>query len=132
MILIDSNVPMYLVGAPHPHKIDAQRALERLIAAGSRLVTDAEVLQEILHRYSAIERRDAIQPAFDALLGVVDEVLSIDRPVVDAAKTIVLSRPRLSARDAVHCAVMRVHGVGRILSFDTGFDGLPGIERLYA
>jgi hypothetical protein len=33
-------------------------------------VTDAEVLQEILHRYVAIDRRDAIQPAFDALLGV--------------------------------------------------------------
>jgi len=29
--------------------------LERLIAAGERLVTDAEVLQEILHRYTAIE-----------------------------------------------------------------------------
>jgi len=27
MILIDSNVPMYLVGASHPHKADAQRLL---------------------------------------------------------------------------------------------------------
>jgi hypothetical protein len=42
-------------------------------------VTDAEVLQEIMHRYVAIDRRDAIQPAFDALFGVVDEVLSVDR-----------------------------------------------------
>jgi hypothetical protein len=33
-------------------------------------VTSAEVLQEILHRYVAINRRDAIQPAFDALPGV--------------------------------------------------------------
>ena len=30
MILIDSNIPMYLVGAAHPHKSDAQRLLERL------------------------------------------------------------------------------------------------------
>jgi predicted nucleic acid-binding protein len=50
VILVDSNVPMYLVGAPHPHKTDSQRALERLIAERQRLVTDAEVLQEILHR----------------------------------------------------------------------------------
>ena len=56
MILIDSNVPMYLVGAPHPHKIDAQRLLERLVAERQRLVTDAEVFQEILHRYVAIDR----------------------------------------------------------------------------
>jgi predicted nucleic acid-binding protein len=64
---------MYLVGAPHPHKADAQRLLEKLITDRQRLVTDAEVLQEILHRYVAIDRRDAIQPAFDALLGVVDQ-----------------------------------------------------------
>ena len=70
MILVDSNVPMYLVGAAHPHKVDAQRLLERCIADGERLVTDAEVLQEILHRYVAIDRRDAIQPALDALMGV--------------------------------------------------------------
>ena len=53
MILIDSNIPMYLVGADHPHKIDAQRLLERCIADRVRLVTDVEVLQEILHRYIA-------------------------------------------------------------------------------
>ena len=64
---------MYLVGAPHPHKADAQRLLENLISDRQRLVTDAEVLQEILHRYVAINRRDAIQPAFDALLGIADE-----------------------------------------------------------
>ena len=63
MIFIDSNVPMYLVGAEHPHKIDAQRILERCIADDERLVTDAEVLQEILHRYAAIGRKDAISPA---------------------------------------------------------------------
>ena len=130
MILIDSNVPMYLVGAPHPHKTDSQRILERLISQRERLVTDAEVLQEILHRYVAIERRDAIQPAFDALLGIVDEVLSVDQTVVERAKAVVLARHRLSARDALHLAVMEHHGIGRILSFDTGFDGLPGIERI--
>ena len=70
MILVDSNIPMYLVGASHPHKIAAQRMLEKLIRDRERLTTDAEVLQEILHRYVAIDRRDAIQPAFDALLGV--------------------------------------------------------------
>src|ERR1700752_3647316 len=69
MILVDSNIPMYLVGAPHPHKVDAQRLLEKLVSERQRLVTDAEVLQEILHRYVAIDRRGAIQPAFDALLG---------------------------------------------------------------
>jgi uncharacterized protein len=132
MIFIDSNVPMYLVGAPHPHKTDAQQLLERCIVDGERLVTDAEVLQEILHRYVAIRRRDAIQAAFDALLGVVDEVFSIDAASVERAKAILLGNQRLSARDAVHVAVMEGKAVRRILSFDSGFDGYPGIERVPA
>lgn len=121
---------MYLVGAPHPHKADAQRLLERAIAARERLVTDAEVLQEILHRYVAIERRDAIQPAFEALLGVVDVVFPVDQAAVLRAREIVLAYPRLSARDALHAAVLEQRGIRRILTFDRGFDELPAIERI--
>lgn len=130
MILVDSNIPMYLVGAPHPHKADAQRLLESAIAARERLVTDAEVLQEICHRYAAIGRRDAIQPAFDALLGVVDDVLPIERDDALAAKDVLLGHPELSSRDALHAAVMRRRKIGRVMSFDRGFDQLPGIERI--
>ena len=130
MIFIDSNIPMYLVGASHPHKTDARRWLEELVSGQERLVTDAEVLQEILHRYVAIERPDAIQPAFDALLGVVDEVFAVDQAAVERAKGIVLGQKGLSARDAVHLAMMQIHGIKKILSFDRGFDGFPGITRL--
>jgi predicted nucleic acid-binding protein len=130
MILIDSNVPMYLIGAAHPHKADAQRLLERLISDRERLVTDAEVFQEILHRYVAIDRRDAIQPAYDVLLRIADEVLAIDQAAVERAKDIVMGSKRLSARDALHIAVMEQHEIDRILSFDAGFDGYPGISRL--
>ena len=130
MILVDSNILMYLVGASHPNKVDAQRLLEQLLSERERLVTNAEVLQEILHRYVAIDRRDAIQPAFDVLLGVVDEVLAIDQATVERAKAITLERRGLSARDALHVAVMQSHRIERILSFDSDFDGIPGIKRL--
>jgi predicted nucleic acid-binding protein len=130
VILIDSNIPMYLVGAPHPHKSDAQRLLEKLVSQRHRLVTDAEVLQEILHRYVAINRRVAIQPAYDALLGIVDQVLPVDRAVAERAKEIVLGHTQISARDAVHLAVMEKHEIEQILTFDSGFDGFPGIKRL--
>lgn len=130
MILIDSNVPMYLVGADHPHKADARRLLESAIAEGERLVTDAEVLQEILHRYVVIDRREAIQPAFDAVLGVVDEVFAVTAADVERAKSIVLGKRRLSARDALHAAIMERERIDRIMSFDQGFDGLPGVRRL--
>jgi hypothetical protein len=132
MIFVDSNIPMYLVGAAHPHKADARRRLEDAIAAGERLVTSAEVLQEILHRYTAINRRDAIQPAFDALLCVVDDVVDVARKDVERARDIVLGMAQLSARDALHAAVMEREGITHIMSFDAGFDSLPGVTRLGA
>jgi predicted nucleic acid-binding protein len=35
----------------------------------------------------------------------------------------------LSARDAIHVAVMRQHGIDDILTFDTGFDIVTGLRR---
>jgi uncharacterized protein len=121
---------MYLVGAEHAHKTDVQRLLERMTLERQKLVTDAEVFQEILHRYVAINRREAIQPAFDALLDIVDEVLPIDHSTVDRAKQIILGYRQISARDAIHLAIMQRHGIDRIFSFDSGLDGFPGVTRL--
>ena len=130
MIFVDSNVPMYLVGAPHPHKVDSQRLLERCLAEQERLLTDVEVLQEVLHRYAAIGCRDAIAPAFEALLSVVDEVFPIELVDVERARGILLAAPQLSARDAIHAAVMERRGISTILTFDVGFDLLPGVKRI--
>ena len=132
MIFVDSNIPMYLVGGPHAHKTDAQILVERCIAAGERVVTSAEVLQEILHRYVVRDRRDAIAPAFQALLGMVDEILPIDKQDVLRASEIVRKAARLSARDALHLAVMERHGIERILSFDAGLDDWPGATRIHS
>jgi predicted nucleic acid-binding protein len=130
VILIDSNIPMYLVGAPHPHKSDSQRLLEKLVSDRQRLVTDAEVLQEILHRYTAIDRRDAIAPSVKAVLAIVDEVFPIEKADVLRAIEIAQNPAALSARDAVHVATMERHGVVRIMSFDADFDRWPGLTRL--
>lgn len=122
---------MYLIGGPHPHKSEAQLLLERLIASKQRLVTDCEVFQEILHRYAAIGRREAIAPAFQLLLDVVDEVFPIEKGDVLRAGEIVQNRALLSARDSVHIAAMERHEVHSILSFDGDFDRWPGLKRIH-
>jgi hypothetical protein len=130
MILVDSNIPMYLVGAEHPNKEATRRLLESAVVNGDRLVTDVEVLQEILHRYVTIHRWAAVQAAFDAILGVVDEVLRVELADVEVAKRVILGGYGLSARDALHVAVMQRHGIETIMSFDVGFDQYPGLRRL--
>jgi hypothetical protein len=121
---------MYLVGAEHPHKHAARRALETAIQQGHRLATDAEVMQEILHRYSAIRRLEAVRPALGVLKAVVDEVFPVEAEDVESAADILAANPSLSARDALHIGIMRRYGVSEILSFDTGFDGLPDVMRI--
>lgn len=131
MIFVDSNIPMYLVGSDHPHKAEAQIILERLVASGERLVTDAEVLQEILHRYTAIERRAAIEPAFDVLLGIVDAVIAVEKSDAIRAAEIVQGSAAMSARDAIHIAVMERNTITSILTFDAGFDRWRGLQRIF-
>jgi hypothetical protein len=130
LIFVDSNVPMYLVGTPHRHKQDARLRIREALAQGHKLLTDAEVLQEILHRYAAMRRFEAIDDAIDALVAVVDDVLPVTREDVLDARSLLHPGGRLSARDAIHLAVMRRHKIDTILSFDRGFDGVPGIKRL--
>jgi predicted nucleic acid-binding protein len=122
---------MYLIGGPHPQKAEAQILVERLVAAGQRLVTSAEVLQEVLHRYTAINRRGAIEPAMKLILNLVDDVFPIEKADVLRASEITQSRTSLSARDSIHIAVMERHGVQSILSFDEDFDSWPGFRRIH-
>ena len=130
MIFIDSNVPMYLVGAPHPNKDRAVAVLTQLAREGERFVTDVEVYQEILRRYTAIQRLDAINAAFESLGAIVDDTLSFDMSEIRAARDLIASVDGISARDALHVAVMRKSEISRIFSFDRGFDTCPGIDRM--
>lgn len=130
MVFVDANIPMYLMGDDHRHKVESRRLVERLTGERRRLVTSSEVFQEILHRHIAIDRRDEIERAFHMLRSIVDNVFSVREEDIFAAKDITHAHQRLSARDALHAAVMRRAHVREILSFDRGFDLLPDLARI--
>lgn len=130
MIFVDSNIPIYLIGAEHPTKRAAETVVHRLLNSEQTLVTDAEVYQEILHRYNAIRRPDAIAPAFELLDQLTDACVPVTVDTVRRAKTLLESHPGLSARDAVHAAVMKANEIRDVLSFDSGFDSIPGLARV--
>ncbi len=122
---------MYLVGGSHPNKDRSRQLLDACIVNGDRLVADVEVFQEILHRYCAINRRDAITPTFDLLKSILDETFPIEMSDLDRAREIVLGPASVSARDSLHVAVMERRGVSKVLSFDSGFDQFPGLTRIH-
>lgn len=123
---------MYLTGSDDRLRAQAQRALERLTGERRPLVTSSEVLQELLHRYVSSRRRDAIEPVFEVIRAIVDEVFPVEEADILTAKDLIHAHPKLSSRDAVHVAVMRRREIEEILSFDRGFDAVAGITRLPA
>ena len=139
-LFLDANIPTYAAGRDHPLKEPCREVL-RLSARHTRsFFTDAEVLQEMLHRYLSLRRwpeGKRIVLDFAALMaGSVEPVTAED--VVRACDLAdqYAARPgaRLAARDLLHAAVMlRAEGeAAKIVSADSDFDELAaeGIERL--
>jgi predicted nucleic acid-binding protein len=130
VIFIDATVPIYLVGAEHRYKNDAQLLLEHAITARARLVTDVAVLHEILRRYAAIDQREAIEPATDLILGIADEVFTVEEEDLIRAKEMVYGPEGLSPRSCLHLAVMERRQLTRIMSFDPEYDRYPVVSRI--
>ena len=130
MIYVDSNIPMYLVGADHANKRRVVALLPQLLAARESLVTSAETFQEILHRYRALHDVTHLNAAYEALETMIDSAVDVTKSDVDQARSLLGIHATLSSRDCLHVALMRRLGCDRILSFDTAFDAVPSLQRI--
>lgn len=121
MILIDANVFMYVAGKDHPHKAPSQAFLDRGARGQVEAAIDAEVLQEILHRYRAIGRWEDGRRAYDLVRAIVPEVISVGAPMLDRARQLMERYPQLLARDAVHAAAVMEVGAAALCTWDEDF-----------
>ena len=130
MVFVDSNIPMYVAGRDHPLREPARRFLEGARGGRVDICTSTEVLQEILYRYTALKRRDLASAVYDLFVQLCPTVLPITLADTDRAKALVATLPSLSARDAIHAAVMLNHDIREIATFDEAFDLVKGIARV--
>lgn len=130
MIYVDSNVPMYLVGAAHPNKTRVVELVPRFISALDPLVTSAETFQEVIHRYVALRDHEHLDAAYEALEALVGQTAEITKADVDAARVFSSQYRELSSRDCLHVAVMKRLGCSKVWSYDAGFDVVPGLQRI--
>jgi predicted nucleic acid-binding protein len=121
---------MYAAGADHPLREPCRRALERAVASRIVLITDAEVLQELLYRYFAINQPEVARSVYESTTRLCDEVLDVGEKHTARALELLLGHPRLSTRDAIHIATMESRGLRRLLSTDRDFDGLTEVTRV--
>lgn len=126
--VVDSNIPMYVAGQPHANQGPARRFLARVYSGEIEAITSTEVLQKILYRYSAIGRRELACSVHDLFAEICSSVLDITLADTDRARDLMAAEPSLSARDAIHAAVMLNHGISHIATFDRDFRRVPGLR----
>lgn len=127
---VDTTVFMYAMGAESRFKQSCARILRAGAADGLVLITSAETLQEILHRYRSIGRHKDIEPAFAAVSASMQRILPVTGEDVEAARRLgerLRSKGGASARDLVHAAVARRQGIREIVTLDDDFAAIPGV-----
>ena len=118
MIFVDSNVFIYAVGRSHPLRSEAQKFFLNSSNNGKRLVTSAEVLQELLHVYLPVERMETLDAALELATKGVDHIISIDAAAVLHARNLVDKFPGLTARDLLHLSVCQLHKIKDLKTYD--------------
>ena len=129
-IFVDANVFMYAGGVDASWRETCDAALDRLRKSKVRVVTNAEVLQEILHRYFSQQRPGDAQTVHRAARQLCDEIIPVTEGHTNRALTLLLEHQQLPARDAIHVATMEDRGIRTILSADQDFDPVPSVDRI--
>lgn len=130
MILVDANVVMYAAGAPHPNKAPSAAFLERVARGEIDGVLDAEILQEVLHRYRALDRWEEGRRVYDLARTLFPVVLPVTVEVLDRARLLLDAYPHLMARDALHAGAVLEYELEGLCSWDRDFDPVVGIQRI--
>ncbi|MFZ0450097.1 MAG: type II toxin-antitoxin system VapC family toxin [Desulfatiglandaceae bacterium] len=118
MIFVDSNVFIYAVGRSHPLRSEAQKFFVESRKKGLRLITSAEVLQELLHVYLPVNRMETLDAALELATLGIDQILPIDQDMVLHARHLADGFPGLTARDLLHLAVCQRNKIKNIKTFD--------------
>jgi hypothetical protein len=129
-VFVDTAIVMYAGGAEHPLRAPCQRFLEDVADGRLEAVTSVEVIQEILHRFTAIGRPELGAAMARDALDLFAPVLPVTHAVMRRMPELVETHPRLAARDLVHVATCLQEGISDIVSPDRGFDTVPGIHRI--
>ncbi len=90
---------------------------------------DTELLQEVLYHFWQRKRHDKGIELFDTIIAGFPEPFPVSLTEARAARDVLDGHPDLEPRDAIHAAVVLVHGLDGIISTDRAFDAISGIIR---
>ena len=129
-LFLNTNIFIYTAGAQHPLKVPCVQILADIGTLQAQFSTGVEVVQEILHRYISIGRQNDAIIVANHVLQLVPVIHSLESADMQRAIQICAVYPKLTARDAIHTATMLNRGILHIVSADTHFDSVTGIQRI--
>lgn len=129
-VFLDVNIVMYAAGAPHPHKEPSARLLQRVAENDVDVLTDTEILQELLYRYWHLKRVPQGVALVEQVVRLVPVILPVTTGDAVLAASLLGEHPQIEPRDAIHAAVMLNAGITHLYSYDEHFDRVAGLKRL--
>ncbi|MBI4238134.1 MAG: type II toxin-antitoxin system VapC family toxin [Deltaproteobacteria bacterium] len=129
-LFLDSNIIMYAIGGSHPLRRPCAAVIERIQARRLSVVTNTEIVQEILYRYRALGKAALALEVGALLMAIADEVFGVLPEDMRLAMELIRRHPAVNTRDAIHCATMVRTRTRTIISADRHFDQFPALRRL--
>lgn len=130
IIFVDTNIFMYAVGSEHPYKKPCADLLTKIAEESILVASDSEVLQEILYRYSQINKFPMGCQVYEDVKVLLNIVFPVTVKDIDLAVSLLKKHNGIRVRDAIHAAVMLSNDVSKIYSVDKHFDLIPRIKRI--
>jgi predicted nucleic acid-binding protein len=138
--LIDTNILLRAIQPAHPMHAVAVAAPQRLMAQEERLVITVQNVAEFWNAATRPEKYNGLGLTTSeartelARLEGYFQILTENQETYMVWKTLLFQRgiSGVQVHDARLVAVMKVHGIGRILTFNTAdFSRFPEIEALH-
>lgn len=129
MIIVDTTVLVYAVGADHPLREPCRRLVSCMADGQVRATTTPEVIQEFAHVRSRRRGRDDAYALASRYADLLTPLLETQDRHLRMGLGLWQRHSELGCFDAVLAAVAMASGRGVVVSADVGFAAIEGLEH---
>jgi uncharacterized protein len=130
VIVLDTTVLAYAVGADHPLREPCQRLVSSIADGDVIATTTIEVIQEFTHvRARRRDRKDAAELARD-YIELLSPLLIVEESDLREGLRLFEESAGIGAFDAILAAAAHAAGADALVSADTGFSAITNIRHV--
>jgi predicted nucleic acid-binding protein len=130
VIVLDTTVLAYAVGADHPFRVPCQRLVGAIADGDIQATTTIEVIHEFAHvRARRRDRNDAAELARD-YVELLSPLLIVEEPDLREGLRLFEEITSIGAFDAVLAAAAHAVGADALVSADAGYSAVASVRHV--